>query len=394
MLLGEQFGRRHHRGLIVVLDREQRGEQGDDRLAAAHVALQQAVHALRARHVLHDLARGAHLRAGELERQDRLQFRGQHALVHEPDFRAGLAGERLGAQLQDVHAQQFLEREARAARMRLGEGARTVHGAQRVRQRGHSGGRQQVWRDVFLEQRQVLIEMLVDQCAQLLERESLGRRIHGEHATPARAVCRVLRPQVHELARRQHATVEEAHRAGEQQHVALLDGAVEEGLARPRCLDEPARVLHHGLKHAKTLSRGNHALRDHGADDRGVVTDTQFRDGGHRARVLVPVRDVQEEVARRENTEPPERVGARGPDAGEVRDRGVERSPRAAGRALGGHCAVTSLLTGRRALSRTARDRMAAGRRLAHPRRRTSREHPAPHARRRSRHPSTCRRAS
>ena len=74
VLLGEQFGRRHDRGLVVVLDREQRGEQRDDRLAAPHVALQQAVHAQRAGHVLHDLARRAHLRAGELEREQRLEL--------------------------------------------------------------------------------------------------------------------------------------------------------------------------------------------------------------------------------------------------------------------------------------------------------------------------------
>ena len=62
VLLGQQLGRRHDGGLQLVLHREQRGEQRDDRLAAADVALQQAVHAAVAAHVGHDLARGAGLR--------------------------------------------------------------------------------------------------------------------------------------------------------------------------------------------------------------------------------------------------------------------------------------------------------------------------------------------
>ena len=61
VLLGEQLGGRHDRRLIAVLDREQRGEQRDDRLAAADVALQQAVHAAVARHVGDDLARSTRI---------------------------------------------------------------------------------------------------------------------------------------------------------------------------------------------------------------------------------------------------------------------------------------------------------------------------------------------
>jgi hypothetical protein len=47
--------------------RQQRGEQRDDGLAAAHVALQQAVHPPVAGHVGHDLADDARLRSRELE---------------------------------------------------------------------------------------------------------------------------------------------------------------------------------------------------------------------------------------------------------------------------------------------------------------------------------------
>ena len=61
MLLGEQLGGRHDRRLIAVLHREQRREQRDDRLAAADVALQQALHAALAAHVGEDLAQHARI---------------------------------------------------------------------------------------------------------------------------------------------------------------------------------------------------------------------------------------------------------------------------------------------------------------------------------------------
>ena len=67
VLLGEDFGRRHERDLLAALDRLQRGERGDDRLAGAHVALQQALHRRRALQVVRDLAPHALLRARELE---------------------------------------------------------------------------------------------------------------------------------------------------------------------------------------------------------------------------------------------------------------------------------------------------------------------------------------
>ena len=44
VLLGEDLGRRHQRALPAGVDRARRGERGDDRLAGADVALQQAVH--------------------------------------------------------------------------------------------------------------------------------------------------------------------------------------------------------------------------------------------------------------------------------------------------------------------------------------------------------------
>jgi hypothetical protein len=55
MLLGEQFGGRHQHHLQVIGHRDDGGQQRDDRLAGADVALQQPVHRRGLLQVLDDL---------------------------------------------------------------------------------------------------------------------------------------------------------------------------------------------------------------------------------------------------------------------------------------------------------------------------------------------------
>ena len=69
MLLGQDLGRRHHRHLPAVFDRLQRGHGGDDGLAAADIALQQALHRMRLGQVLRDLQRRTLLGIGQPEAQ-------------------------------------------------------------------------------------------------------------------------------------------------------------------------------------------------------------------------------------------------------------------------------------------------------------------------------------
>ena len=71
MLLGQDLRRRHERDLQAVLHRHQRGNQRDDRLARADVALQQPVHRRAALHVVDDVLERVALTGGQLERQDR-----------------------------------------------------------------------------------------------------------------------------------------------------------------------------------------------------------------------------------------------------------------------------------------------------------------------------------
>ena len=67
MLACQQLGRRHERGLRAGLDRGRHGEQGNDGLAAADIALQEPQHAVGIGEIGVDLSKRAALRAGELE---------------------------------------------------------------------------------------------------------------------------------------------------------------------------------------------------------------------------------------------------------------------------------------------------------------------------------------
>jgi hypothetical protein len=258
VLLGQQLGRRHHRGLVAVLHGEQAREQRHHRLAASDVALQEPVHAARAGHVHHDLAERARLRPRELVRQRGLERARELALVGHRHAGAVLARERVRAAVEDVDAQQLLVREARPPGRRLGDRRRAVHHAQGLGQLGHARRLEERAREVLGDERQQRVEVRFDERADLLEAQPLGGRVHAQHAPVARAL--LLGAEVDELARLQLAAVEEAHVAGEQQHVALLDHAVEERLPRPRHLHQPGRVLDDRLEDAEPLARRDHAL--------------------------------------------------------------------------------------------------------------------------------------
>ncbi len=117
VLLGENFGRRHERDLPAGLDRLQRGERRDDRLAAADVALQQSLHRHRALEVVADLPPDALLRAGELERDARQQCARQHARAGQ--HRRAPRGPRLPVRLErELLRDELVELEARPGRMR------------------------------------------------------------------------------------------------------------------------------------------------------------------------------------------------------------------------------------------------------------------------------------
>ena len=69
MLPRQDLGRCHQRGLPARTHRHHRRQRGNDRLAAAHVALQQPVHRLLPRQIGRDLVTYPALRTGERKRQ-------------------------------------------------------------------------------------------------------------------------------------------------------------------------------------------------------------------------------------------------------------------------------------------------------------------------------------
>ncbi len=111
VLFGEDFRWRHERHLLTVLHREHGGEDGNDRFARAHVALQQAIHRMRPLHVVADVLERLPLSAREVERKHGAQ-RFANAVVHlglvDLSFRVGLASPEQQA---DLKSKELLEHE-------------------------------------------------------------------------------------------------------------------------------------------------------------------------------------------------------------------------------------------------------------------------------------------
>ena len=133
----EELGRRHDRRLAARLYRVEAGEEGDERLARADVALEEPRHRPRRGHVRRDLGGRFHLAARELEGQ---------ALDQAPLEKAargsavdlGLASAHRPPGHGELEIEELLEDEARARRGELLPADRKVDGAQGLAL-GHDG---------------------------------------------------------------------------------------------------------------------------------------------------------------------------------------------------------------------------------------------------------------
>ena len=302
MLLGERLGGHHGCRLVAIPDRQHGGEERHDRLPAADVTLQKPVHAPIAAHVGDDLADGAHLCARQLVGEGLPEARRHLAFVDERDPLAWLARQRLGALVQQLDEEQLLEREACAAGHRLRQRRRPMHFAKGLVDAGHAGALQHVRRQVFGDERKQGVEMRLDDRSDDLERQPLGRRIDRQH--PALRGAILLVAEIDELARLKLPPMEEAHGAGHEQHVALVDRAVEERLSRPRDLDHAARVAQDGLEDPQSFARGNDSLRDDAPDHGALHPRLEAGDRRYGARVLIAMRDVIQQVTGRNDAKP------------------------------------------------------------------------------------------
>ncbi len=111
MLLCQDFRRRHQRNLVSVFHGDNGGFEGHDRLARAHIALQQATHGKRFFHIGSDLFQHPLLRPRGMERKN-FFYRGAHAII-QPERDAGLCLLLAAFQLEsELDEKQFFENQA------------------------------------------------------------------------------------------------------------------------------------------------------------------------------------------------------------------------------------------------------------------------------------------
>ena len=120
VLLGQQLGGRHEGSLVVVLQRQQHGEQRDHRLAGAHVSHEQPVHAPFRGHITHYLVQSGTLVAGEGPGQRGAERGNEIGGRPEDDAAgAGAASQRTRPRERELEVEEFVEREPAAAMFRL-----------------------------------------------------------------------------------------------------------------------------------------------------------------------------------------------------------------------------------------------------------------------------------
>src|SRR5437588_269402 len=117
VLLGEDLSRRHHGGLVIGVRCGEAGDGGNDGLAAADIALQQALHRMRLHQISQHLVHRARLRAGQLEWQCEREGLEERAVGAQPRRRAA-APLAVGELERELLRQQLVELHAPPRRMR------------------------------------------------------------------------------------------------------------------------------------------------------------------------------------------------------------------------------------------------------------------------------------
>ena len=213
MLAGEYLGGRHHAGLVAVVHGQQHRHQRHEGLAAADVALQQAVHLVARDGVLPDLPDDPFLRPGEREREffvvegveDAPDLHEQEAVVPGQTFRTARLDVELDAQ-QFVEFQPVLCLPQQFGRLRkmdvvvgVTQRYQPVAGSYLV---GHVVG------DMVFGQRPCVADNLIHALGAEYVRKFLGRGIDALHAAFGLARERLLHGFQLGVRHRQFAAVE------------------------------------------------------------------------------------------------------------------------------------------------------------------------------------------
>jgi hypothetical protein len=304
VLLCEDLGGRHHRRLPPVLGRLQHRQRGDQGLARADIALQQALHRMRRREVGGDLRAHPRLRPRGTERQRFEQSRGQQGARRQRHRRLGTAREPGAAQRELLH-QQLLELHALPGGMLAlleREGVGVGRGmVQRMQGLGEAGQPQAVQpggRQQFVER--LALQRLCDQLAQgdladaggggIDRGERIGQRLAGRHGAQAR---------MHHLEPEEAAArlAEQAHAPARRERFLLRGVEV-----------EPAR--HQGAavvgdpRHQLAARTQHHLATEHLALDLGGKAGAQPGNRGQPGLVLVAQRQVEQDIAWPAQVEP------------------------------------------------------------------------------------------
>ena len=191
------------------------------------------MHPQRRGHVVRDFADRLALVARQFERQVFLEPRRQLPLEREADAGPRAFRQVTGTRLYQLLIEQLVERETTSPELGVLDVLGSMHQLQRSTQLDQvvtgtkRGG---MW---IGDEGEELVQVLLDEGADLPMREAFGRRIHRKHQSRI-ALARVVRFRQHdELARHELLAVVVAHRSRYQQQLPLLDLPLEKWAAGP-----------------------------------------------------------------------------------------------------------------------------------------------------------------
>ncbi len=345
MLLGQDLGRRHERGLGAVLGRDQHRETRDHRLARSDVALKQAGHRAAGAQIVGDLAHRPLLGVRQRKRKDVTRelldrlLRRQHPAGAVSQPRAPILDP--GGEGQQLLVRQLRQRRLRGVRVR-----RKVGFAERVPQ---PGGRRADRAEIRSE--------LVERAAH--ERPPLPRRDVGDAVVdpddPARVERIRLVPGIEQLrlgVLDAHLAASPGDRGAEQRRPPAFGGErFREGRVPvvPEDADRAGAVVGDRLDAQEPAAHpgGTHALEAHEHGRRPLPLQARHR--REPPAVFVPEGHGEKEVGDGSEAGFGEPRGPGGPDPGQVGDRLTQAQLSLAWDVRGASASVTSRASGRSA---------------------------------------------
>ena len=325
MLRGQRLRRGQEHALQARLGGADQAVQGDDRLARAHVALQQAPHGDVAAQVALELVQRLELMRGQLEREPVEERVRELAGLRQRRRVHALLLFLLVQQQAGLHEQQFLEHEPLARRARLAERPRQVHGRDRVGAAGQTLPDQQLRRQRVRQPAHHRSDR-VHERPQELGRHLFTGRVDGDDALGVHAFPVFLVEDLVPLDDERLTAALRPERPAETEAHALLKHLRQVALVEPDGLDRAGVVAQQDLDDvdpATGCALGAHA-HDLAADG-GLFPDLEVADPLAVAEVLVAAREVLDQVADGLQAEPGETARHGRGDVLEVGERAVER---------------------------------------------------------------------